>query len=407
MRIAITGPDILLNKGGTKTHAINVLQLLVKYFEITYLPDLYLYKSYLKRKEEVAVSVSEIGKLGIRIPEYFLRFLGEKGGYKKIMDTYLKEKFDFIFSFEFINSSIVPTNFTYDLSKRMKVKFGICIHALGDFDMHTPYYIFSSVMMSGDFRLFLYRIYHYINRKLLLAILPKMRNLSFVAVVNAEYYKNVRINFRNVEILDPSNGIGNSGDRQVSVDEFGKENKVIFFSRLTYTKGLFDILKISRRIAEDSDLKVVVVGKFEWEHERKRFFKLVRGYGLLDRIQFKGYLDDDDLFKEIATSKVMVYPSHSDSFSRAVLQALSVGTPVVAYDIAGLGAYRNLKAVKLVKEFDYDKMASEALRIASLNSKDELFDNDFHSFMRRFNWENVALKYKELFDKYAISSLSN
>ena len=86
----------------------------------------------------------------------------------------------------------------------------------------------------------------------------------------------------------------------------------------------------------------------------------------------------------------MLYPSHSDSFSISVLQALFLHVPVVAYDIPGLSLYKNFKAVALAKEFDINAMTDMAL--AYLNNKNELFnDPNLVKFIEKHtSWEYVA-----------------
>ena len=41
-----------------------------------------------------------------------------------------------------------------------------------------------------------------------------------------------------------------------------------------------------------------------------------------EKVIYKEYLNDEDFYKEIAMSKVMVYPSHPDAYPIRVLQSL-------------------------------------------------------------------------------------
>ncbi len=86
----------------------------------------------------------------------------------------------------------------------------------------------------------------------------------------------------------------------------------------------------------------------------------------------------------------MLYPSHSDSFSISVLQALFLHVPVVAYDIPGLSLYREFKCVSLAKEFNIDLMAAMALKF--LNSRNQYFDSpELKEFIAQHSsWKYVA-----------------
>ncbi|MEM1659507.1 MAG: glycosyltransferase [Candidatus Jordarchaeales archaeon] len=101
------------------------------------------------------------------------------------------------------------------------------------------------------------------------------------------------------------------------------------------------------------------------------------------------------MFDIVSRSKVLIYPSHSDTFSLVVLEALFLGCSVVAYDIPAIrSVYRGLKPVKVVKEYDYVNMAEEAIRMLKRDiaeHEEEHLDEDFMDFLRMHSsWRNVA-----------------
>ncbi|MCC6041583.1 MAG: hypothetical protein LM554_00325 [Desulfurococcaceae archaeon] len=60
----------------------------------------------------------------------------------------------------------------------------------------------------------------------------------------------------------------------------------------------------------------------------------------------------------------MLYPSHVDAFSYAVLESLHLGTPVVGYRIPALEIYYGeLPGVVLVEEWDLEALAVNAMEI--------------------------------------------
>lgn len=399
MRIGVTGPDILLNKGGASIHTLNMLLFLKDNFEMIYLPDPNLYGLYRKRREELVGREEEIKALGVKIISFFESLLQTNASYNKIITSYAQEKFDFLFSFEFINSTLFPSNFILDLSRKTRLKFGVVLMDIGDTDLKFNSYTKSTIKMSKSLHIFFFRIYHFINRKLMIRLLLGARNLVFIIFINKYYKRNLKLEFNNIEIVDPSNGIGNLGEISPFTPTT-KKTKIIFFSRMTYSKGLFDIIPITLRILEKYDATVTVVGNFEWDYEKTAFFDMIRKHNLANKIVYKGYLSEKDLKEELSTSKVMIYPSHSDSFSRALAQALYFKTPVVAYDIAGLATYKGLKPVKLINEFDYDSMATEAIKLLKSDQNDDLFDLNVDDFLRIHTWKNVAVEYNRIIEKY-------
>ena len=53
---------------------------------------------------------------------------------------------------------------------------------------------------------------------------------------------------------------------------------------------------------------------------------------------FTGRLDGDDLVRAYSAADVFVFPSLTDTFGLVLIEALACGTPIAAYDVAGLRA---------------------------------------------------------------------
>ncbi len=400
MNIGITGPNILLNQGGAENHAINVINVLNNYHNIIYFPDPDLYNEFKKDRNYTIEKLKNMEESGIKITKYFYDILDNNYNYDEIINIYSREKIDFLYNFDFMDNFIFSKNFTLIFSKKMNLKFGVSLQGLTDYDLYLYNYIYSTIKLSKNFHIFLYRIYQYIDRKITLNNLTKSGNSIFIIMINKNYYENIKIKHKNINVLKISNGINNSNINILGYNKNKKENKIIFFARLVYNKGIFELPKIMRYIIKYYDVKLIIAGKFIYEREKIKFFNLIKKYKLENNIIYKGFLNDNDLYNEISTSKLMIYPSHSDSFSIAILQSLALYTPVIAYNIAGLKTYNDFKAVKLVNEFDYKAMANEAIKILKMDNINDLFDDDITEFIKKHNWYNVAMEYKNIIEKY-------
>ncbi len=401
MNIGITGPDIIISKGGAQNVAVNVIKILNNHYNIIYLPDPELYNKFRSNKNNTIKIANNLERAGIKITKYFYDILDNNYNYDEIINIYSKENMDFIFNFDFIGNFIFSKNFTLELSKKMNLKYGVCLQGLGNYDIHLFKYMYSTLMLSKNFHIFLYRVYNFIYRHFLLFELANSDNLLFILVIYENYNDNININFENIEIINPAIGVINSNIDISMYINMHKENKIIFFARLNYLKGILDIPKILKLIIKKYNTKIVICGKFNRDFERKLFFKMVNKLKLNDYVVYKGYLSDDELYNEISTSKLMLYPSHDDSQPIAVMQSLSLYTPVVAYNIAGLKIYNDFKSVKLVKEFDYKSMANEALKMLKMENTYNLFNDNINEFIKKHNWYNVAMEYKNIIEKYS------
>lgn len=173
-----------------------------------------------------------------------------------------------------------------------------------------------------------------------------------------------------------------------------KCERMIFVSRLTPEKGLFDIIYITKKIQKEHNVKLVVVGNFYSDDFKERFFSLARKYSI--NFEYWGFLTGKRLYSAIAESKLLLYPSHSDSFSQVLMLSLFMDTPVVAYAIPAFKSlYSKMSSVRLVPEWDYDQFAIKSLEILKKSDYDNIMSHDTEE--ERFykssvqSWEVVAL----------------
>jgi glycosyltransferase involved in cell wall biosynthesis len=173
-------------------------------------------------------------------------------------------------------------------------------------------------------------------------------------------------------------------------------------SRLVALKGALELPRIHRRIRDETGLRLVVTGRFSDESTRRAFGRVTEREGLKlgEDIVLAGFLPKEKYYETLARARVLVYPSHSDSFSLAILESLAVGTPVVAYDIPGpRSVYGGLPAVRFVREFDRRAMAEEAVRLAKMPEEERrglVDDERVTSFLDdHSSWDHVAERLAE------------
>lgn len=103
-------------------------------------------------------------------------------------------------------------------------------------------------------------------------------------------------------------------------------------ANFTEAKGHRFLLSTFARLAENSDdYFLVLVGHGELLTECQSF---VKKQGLTSKVRFVGY---DARAKEIiAGLDVLIVPSRNEAFGRAILEAMQVGTPVIATRTGGI-----------------------------------------------------------------------
>jgi len=172
-----------------------------------------------------------------------------------------------------------------------------------------------------------------------------------------------------------------------------KEPFAIFFARLNPYKGVLEIPLIAKFL-ENAGYTLIVAGAFPSDYYKSLFLDKVRRVGCRN-IQLAGFLPDDDLWNLVSKARVLVYPSHSDSFSMVVLESLYLGCSVAAYDIPAIkSVYQGLRPVKMVREWDVKELANKAINILSMNEEffiEEQMDHNLLNFLRLHgSWDNVV-----------------
>lgn len=161
-----------------------------------------------------------------------------------------------------------------------------------------------------------------------------------------------------------------------------KSQDIVFFARLDITKGVLELPEILYfMIKFGCGVKLKVIGGFESERVRRLFWHRVKRLGVERLIDYIGFIPEDEktlAFKELASSSVMVYPTHADVIPNVVIEALTLRTPVVMYNVPGpYDAFKGTKAIRFVKEFDTKSMARAVCDLLSLiNNGGDVFDDE-------------------------------
>ena len=136
------------------------------------------------------------------------------------------------------------------------------------------------------------------------------------------------------------------------------ETRAIFVGRIAPVKGLRLLIAAMNALADElPDLKLTIVGDGE---DRKLIEDMAKPLG--NRIEFTGYLSQDEVVEALAGADIAVLPSFAEGVPVFLMEALASGKPVIATQVAGVGELvRSGETGLLVPPGDVDSL-TDAIR---------------------------------------------
>lgn len=120
---------------------------------------------------------------------------------------------------------------------------------------------------------------------------------------------------------------------------------ILFVGRIEPLKGIDTIIKAAsllrtRHPAEAETIRFTLVGGDPWganrSAEMERLQTLQQAENVTDIVDFVGAKNQTELPTYYAAADVVVMPSHYESFGMVALEAMAMGTPVIASQVGGL-----------------------------------------------------------------------
>jgi glycosyltransferase involved in cell wall biosynthesis len=159
---------------------------------------------------------------------------------------------------------------------------------------------------------------------------------------------------------------------------------ILYVGRLSYEKNLAALLSSFRAVeAEEPDAHLVLVGDGPARQDLER---ALAGH----RALFTGYLRGEALAEAYASADLFAFPSTTETFGQAVLEALASGLPVVAYDAEGVrDLVEHNKTGLLVPPGDTDAFTRSLRTLLAHAEQRALMSVRARSTAERRTWDSV------------------
>jgi glycosyltransferase involved in cell wall biosynthesis len=172
------------------------------------------------------------------------------------------------------------------------------------------------------------------------------------------------------------------------------EKYLLFIGRLEERKNIVGIIKSFEVLKEQYKIphKLVLAGKFGYGEERIR--EEIRNVNCANDIILTGYVSEEEKWELLKKAEVFLFPTFYEGFGLPILEAQSVGCPVIAGNNSSILELVNLEAgllsAVLVNPHNAEEIADTTYKLIS----DENLRNDIikrgYENVKRFNWEKCA-----------------
>ena len=134
-------------------------------------------------------------------------------------------------------------------------------------------------------------------------------------------------------------------------------------ARLSPEKGISFLIKALKLLADGGHvLHLRLAGNGP---SREALEAMAKNFGISANVKFLGFLDEDEIIGELRSADLFVLPSFIEGLPVSAMEALAVGVPVIATNIAGTSELvEDGRTGMLVRPSDAQALADAVLRMA-------------------------------------------
>ena len=170
---------------------------------------------------------------------------------------------------------------------------------------------------------------------------------------------------------------------------------ILFLNTIEPRKNLAGLIRAFEAL--DTNTYLVVAGRPGWKNSKD--FSLIRNSPKAEKIIYIGYVEEKLKPALIKMAKALIYPSFYEGFGFQALEAMAMGTPVVASQVTSLPEVVG-KAGLLVNPYDTQSLARGLKEILSDETLRNQLIQSGYKRVEDFSWKKTAQKILEQLSKF-------
>jgi glycosyltransferase involved in cell wall biosynthesis len=166
-----------------------------------------------------------------------------------------------------------------------------------------------------------------IQEKITFKIIEKKSDL--ILTCNNLEKKKIKKIIKNVEI-DMAH-IGANLKKLDKINISKKKNTALFIGRLWKQKGVYDLIKIMKKIVwKNKEFKLYLIGE---SSEKQKIIDEIKKEKLEKNMFILGYVNSNELIKKLKETEFFFFPSYEEGFGIVIVEALYSRSKVICYKL--------------------------------------------------------------------------
>ena len=118
------------------------------------------------------------------------------------------------------------------------------------------------------------------------------------------------------------------------MDQNDGKCQIVYVGRLSRLKGTYDLIAaIARLLKTSREFRFVLIGVGATDRDDEEVARLIAERGLGDHVVLAGRVSDEEKWRTLSESQIMVFPSLGEQFGVTLLEGLAAGLPIVTTSV--------------------------------------------------------------------------
>jgi glycosyltransferase involved in cell wall biosynthesis len=173
------------------------------------------------------------------------------------------------------------------------------------------------------------------------------------------------------------------------VDYDFRQPFILFVSTIEPRKNIINLVKAFNLIKEKYAVNhhLILIGQKGWEYEK--IFAEIENSNFREEIHYLGYLSDETVAVFYSLADAFVYPSLYEGFGLPILEAMTLGTPVIISNTSCLPEVAQ-NAAMYINPDDYESIATTIYEVISQPDLQKDLITRGKNRAKLYSWERVA-----------------